>query len=318
MDEIASAEGVDRKTVYNTARRAGLPRRQPRQTERNARILERYRAGDLVQQIADEEKVSRPYVSSLARRAGLPCREDWGRRYPVNHCAFDSPDAIGWWLIGLLAADGCVYERGNLITLAQREQDVDVLRAFLAHVGCPDRPLTDISGSERRPWSAAAGRYFEARIFSHQIQAALARHGITPRKSRTLVLGNEAAGQPAVWLGLLDGDGSVEPSGSRGAPRISFYGTSAVMGQCSDYWSTQLVLASGGAPSVLGHRGGLSKVCIYGANAARAADVMLAASPVSLERKRAKLEEIASYRPSPSLSSTLRNQLQSRKEISNG
>jgi hypothetical protein len=46
------------------------------------------------------------------------------------------------------------------------------------------------------------------------------------------------------------------------------------------------------------YSGGLSKVALYGSNAALAARIMLDASPISMDRKRRTLEEIVHYRPS--------------------
>ena len=290
--EIASQEGVDRKTVRNVARRANLPHRVPRQAERNRRILRRYRAGDPVVDIARDERVTSPYNSRLARKSGLPARTAWRRRYPINESAFENPTEIGWWLIGLLAADGSVREQDHRISLSQREEDSDVLHAFLDYVGSGDRPLVEMRWASRPEWSGTT-RYFEARIFSERIARVLAVHGIVPRKSRTLRFSDEAASQPAVWLGLFDGDGSAGLTRNHGRPRIDFYGTPMVMEQCATFWGAQLSFQNAGSPSIIRHAGGLSKVALYGANAARGAELMLASSPVSLKRKRRVLEAIA-------------------------
>lgn len=69
------------------------------------------------------------------------------------------------------------------------------------------------------------------------------------------------------------------------------------MKQCSEFWAQALSFSTPGAPAVVRHAGGLSKVALYGANATLAAQIMLEASPVSSKRKRLVLEEIANYRP---------------------
>jgi hypothetical protein len=300
LKQIACEEGVDRKTVRNVARRANLPLRHPPRTERNARIVRRYEKGEPVVQIARSEGVRSSYVSHLARKAGLPARPSNQRRYPINERVFDEPDAVGWWLIGLLAADGSVSSRG-CVSLSQRQADIDVLHAFLSYVGSPDRPLTELRHRNGLPaWSRAGSRYFEARVFSRAICDALARHGIVPRKSKTLVLSKTAAKEPAVWLGLLDGDGCAGLKYHHGTPRIDFFGTRAVMEQCAGFWHPRLSLQTGRAPTVHRHAGGLSVVRIYGSNAARAAGIMLQACPVSLARKRRVLEAIARYVAVPS------------------
>ena len=289
---------MDRKTVYNVARRAGLPNRHRFDPERTKRILGAYEAGEPVKAIVECEGVSPSFVRTVARRAGLSPRRDWRRRYPLDEGAFEKPDAVGWWLIGLIAADGSIQRERNEISLTQREADSDVLHAFFEYVGCPGRPLIELRLSEEAQLRThVRSRAFSARIYSKRICETLATHGITPRKSKTLELGDEAADEPAVWLGLLDGDGCVSRIGQRGRPRIDFYGTPRVMRQCSSYWSARLSFQRVKAPTVSAHAGGLGRVALHGANAARAAGILLAASPVSLQRKRRSLEAIAAHAP---------------------
>lgn len=296
---IGTAEGVNEKTVRNVARRANLPLRRPPRTERNARILARYSQGEPVVQIASDEGVRSQYISTLATKTGLGPRRGWQRRYPLDEEAFRRPNAVGWWLIGLLAADGCVSAGEHRVSLAQREEDIDVLHAFLSYVGSPERPLTELVWRTKRPdWCRSDGRYFEARVFSRSICDALARHGVVPRKTDGMVFSEAAASEPAVWLGLFDGDGSAGAHRHHGGtPRIDFFGLPSVMQQCSDFWASRLTLQTGRPPAVVHHRGNLHAVRLYGANAARAARALLAASPVSLNRKRRVLEEIANFVP---------------------
>lgn len=247
-----------------------------------------------MREIARDEGVESQYVSTLARRAGLPPREGWRRRYPINESAFQEPDSIGWWLLGLLAADGCVSTRDNLISLSQSERDIDVLHAFHDYVGCPDRPLTELRLSPgTSTWRSPASRHFEARVYSRRICEALAVHGIVPRKTHTLRLSDAAAGEPAVWLGALDGDGSLGVAFNHGRPRIDFIGTRALIEQCSVFWGNRLKIATGRDPALIRHAHGLWRVSLYGANASRAASILLASSPISMRRKRQKLQQIA-------------------------
>lgn len=292
IEEIASDEDVDRKTVRNVARGAGLPLRNPRRSERNARIVSGYQEGRRVKELAESEGCSSSYVSHLLSEAGVPRRPD-RRLYPIDETAFDDPDPTGWWLIGLLAADGCVNERRHMISLSQRGEDKDVLEAFLRYVGSGGRPLTELRFRGGGGWHRPDGRYFEARVFSKRLCEAVGRHGVVPRKSRTLKLSDEAASNAEVWLGLLDGDGSLGVAMQRGRPRIDFFGTRAVMEQCSGFWGSKLTLTTGRNPAVSSHVGGLWKVSVHGANAARAARLMLSTSPVSMKRKRRSLEAIA-------------------------
>ncbi|MBM3668127.1 MAG: hypothetical protein FJW90_11785 [Actinobacteria bacterium] len=293
IGEIAHDEGVDRKTVYNVARRAGLPRRHRFDGARTARIVSGYRADVPVGEIAGREGVCRTYVRAVARRAGLPPRSEWQRKYPIDHAAFERPSQVGWWLIGLLAADGSVARKGNQISLTQRAADADVLHKFLSHVGCPEKPLIELKMSPN-PEALPRSRAFAAVVNSASMKSALAEHGIVPGKTRDLRLGERAAAEPAVWLGLLDGDGWVSRKGQRGRPLLDFCGTRAVMEQCSAFCGERLSFQRLEAPTVGAHRAGLCRVKLHGANAARAARILLASSPISLDRKRRTLEAIVS------------------------
>jgi ribosomal protein S14 len=293
--QIADEAGVCRKTVRNVARKAGVPPRTLTKPERNARALALYKAGMAVQTITTELGIGRSQLRKIAARAGIPPRRGWQRRYPLNEEAFEQPSPIGWWLVGLLAADGSIHEPEHRVSLCQTLDDADVLHAFLDYVGCPDRPLAMLKLSPE-----AAARQFprrpaaEARIFSARICASLARHGIVPRKTSTLTLSEEAARKAAVWLGLLDGDGTVGiyRDGNRGRPTITFTGTSTVMGQCERFWRGVLGYSSP-RPAATPHSRRLWTFRLYGAHAVTAARLLLTASPVSMNRKRRVLEQVA-------------------------
>lgn len=292
--EIARRADVCVKTVRNIARRAGLPPRHPPQPERDAAILTRYVAGDPVASIAADYDVAQSRVRAIAARAGVPARTGWQRRYPLNERAFDEPTAVGWWLIGLLAADGSIHEREHRITLCQTLDGVDALYAFYEYVGCPERPLI------LRPSATAEHRQMpgrpaaEARIFSKRIVDALGHHGVVAAKTATLVLGSEAAREPAVWLGLLDGDGSVGIYRDGREPRVRFSGTKRLMEQCEVFWRETLPYGDP-RPTATPHCKGLWQFSLCRAKARGAARILLASCGTSLSRKRALLAEIANW-----------------------
>jgi hypothetical protein len=290
--EIADRAGVCVKTVRNVARRFELPPRNPPNPERDARAIARYASGEKVTAIARELGISRSRIRLLAAGAGLPPRSDWQRRYPLDETAFDHPTNVGWWLIGLLAADGSIHAAEHRVTLCQTLGDADVLYAFYDYVGCPNRPLTMLNLSKevqqrQYPRRPAA----EARIFSRRIVRALARHGIVPGKTATTELSSEAASNPAVWLGLLDGDGSVGIYRHGRDVRVRFAGTRQVMTQCERFWRG-VVPFDASTPAAHPHSRGIWVFDLAGAKARRAAEVLLAASPVSMARKRAKLSAL--------------------------
>jgi lambda repressor-like predicted transcriptional regulator len=293
VTQIAERAGVCVKTVRNVARRAGVPARHPSQPERDAAIVRCYRAGDPVARIASDQGVTQPCVRRIAARAGVAPRQGWQRRYPLDEAAFDRPTRVGWWLIGLLAADGSIHAPENRISLCQSMKDVDVLHAFYQYVGCPERPLTMLNLSdEAKARQLPRGPAAEARVFSNRLVSALARHGVVPQKTASMQLGDEASRQAAVWLGMLDGDGSVGIYRGGRAPRLSFAGTETLMGQCERFWREQLEI-DGARPSARPHAKGIWTFHLSYAKAEAAARVLLGASPTSMRRKRALLAQIA-------------------------
>lgn len=290
---IAERAGVCVKTVRNVARRVGLPARNLPKPDRDEAIVESYRAGEPVARIASQYAVSRPYVRRVAARAGVPPRQGWRRRYPLDETAFDLPTPVGWWLIGLLAADGSIHAPENRISLCQSMKDADVLYAFYEYLGCPERPLTMLNLSDEAratqwPRRAAA----EARVFSSRLVKALGRHGVVPRKTASMRLSEQASRRAAVWLGVLDGDGSVGIYRSGRAPRLCFAGTQALMDQCERFWRRELAI-EGPQPTARPHAKGIWTFTLGYAKAELAAGVLIGASPISMRRKRALLAQIA-------------------------
>lgn len=295
MGEVAQRAGVCVKTVRNIARRLGLPPRNPSRPERDAEVAVRYKAGEKVAAVAHDLGITSSRVRAIAARADLPPRSDWRRRYPLDEEVFDEPTEVGWWVIGLLAADGSINELEQRVSLCQTLDDVDVLRAFYAYVGCPDRPITMLHLSK-----AAQARQYprrpaaEARIFSKRIVTALARHGVVPRKTATMELGDEAAERAAVWLGVLDGDGSVGLYRDGRQPRVRFAGTRQLMKQCEAFWRRSLGFA-GPAPAARPHRREVWTFALVNRKASDAAQLLLASSPVSMRRKRQLLADVATW-----------------------
>jgi hypothetical protein len=290
--EIAELSGVCVKTVRNVARRAGVPARNPSQPDRDAHVVAQYRGGERVAAIAADHGISSARVRAIAARAGVRPRSNWRRRYPLDEDAFDTPTPVGWWLIGLLAADGSIDPVEHRVSLCQSLKDRDVLEAFYRYVGCPERPLTLLRLSpEARRRQLRRGPAAEARIFSQQIVRALATHGVVPRKSKSLTLGAAASSRAAVWLGLLDGDGSVGIYRAGSNPRVLFAGSRPLMTQCARFWRDALGFS--GPPSPYPHRGGIWVFALNGRKAVKAAQVLLASTPVSMARKRELLAEIA-------------------------
>ena len=151
--EIARRAQVCVKTVRNVARRFGLPPRNPSHPERDRRVATLYAAGEKVATIAREVGISRPRVRVIAARAGLPPRSDWRRRYPLDETAFDAPTDVGWWLIGLLAADGSVNAKEQRVSLCQTWTTLTCSARSMIR-GVPGATTNDVESLRGLPRSA--------------------------------------------------------------------------------------------------------------------------------------------------------------------
>jgi hypothetical protein len=154
-----------------------------------------------------------------ARTAGLPLRR-WTRRYVVDDLfdAIDSP--IKAYVLGVYAADGWVAARTSRIGLEVAAHD-EMLITFVRNHVAPGATLTrrtrtrDVHGQARRYSSIAL------QVTSEHLRVELARHGITPRKSRTLEWPAhlpDAALRPFL-LGYFDGDGCATWTQGGSRPR---------------------------------------------------------------------------------------------------
>jgi hypothetical protein len=83
-------------------------------------------------------------------------------------------------------------------------------------------------------------------------------------------------------------------------PLVRFFGTERLMRQCEEFWRATLDY-SGSQPAARRHHSGLWQFSLCNAKAGATAEKLLAASPVSMCRKRALLTEIAQWKPAGAL-----------------
>lgn len=224
--EVARSMGVSDTWVQAQLKRAGVQvRTRGLPTQSSADIAARYVAGESTGNIARDLGLSDVAVCLHLRRHGVPVRPGgWATRiYPLLDAAFDQvTEASAYWA-GFLMADGCVSDAGR-ITLALQVGDVDHVRAWLGFLGSPDRPVSLTENKAR------------AQVSSPRITAALAMHGVVPRKTnRGLPASKQLALHPAFWRGMVDGDGTISfPKGKHG-PAVGLVGSAVLMNQYADF-----------------------------------------------------------------------------------
>ncbi len=184
---------------------------------------------------ANELGVGRNRFARIARAAGL--RPPLRNQLAIRHDAFANCDALAYYWLGYLVADGCCSKATpggvSFPQSGPRRDQVYKLREFLGS----DHAIS--TGTN------AAGSPVATLQFSSQpIRADLARLGVHPGKTyHDDPVADEAACQPAFWLGMLDGDGcsSLEKNGY---PRVKFHGTRAIIEQCAGYFRSAVTARS--------------------------------------------------------------------------
>lgn len=135
-----------------------------------------------------------------------------------------STEAQAYW-IGFLAADGCVMDNG-MIQLGLAERDANHVYSFVNFIGYRGK----IHVRERK----VGQRIFQVSFVCRKMANDLAKVGIVPRKSKTLLpwLCPEKLIRH-YWRGLVDGDGSVTECSDK--PMVSLNGTLAVVEALSSW-----------------------------------------------------------------------------------
>jgi hypothetical protein len=205
-------------------------------------ICREYARGYPGPEIAKMLGVPRHAVYAAIRRQGAEARRTT-RRFMLDETAFDNAEEnpIAQYWIGLLMADGCVYQRTATnaivaITLSGNDgTHLEKLRHFLKS----NRPLAILQPNETRPSQTTS-----LQVESCRLAKALATFGIIPRKSLVAEVKLLERSRD-FWRGVVDGDGSVlrlnqDPDIKHGwlRPRLSLCGSQRTCEQFRDFACT--------------------------------------------------------------------------------
>ena len=189
--------------------------------EQIADISTSYAAGESTGSLARRLEVTDVAVLYHLKRAGVTRRPaDTARRvYPINDAAFDQVTAESAYWIGFLMADGCILDESK-VCLQLAKTDVGHLAKFRRFLSSENRPIYQV------PSTSSVALKFHSR----QIVSRLAQFGVVPRKS----LIAEATGSielcPTFWLGVIDGDGTLDVD-RHGKARVRIFGTYSLLTQ---------------------------------------------------------------------------------------
>jgi len=203
--EAVEGLGCSVHVCWVALRTAGVvvrPRGSPRRvTSEQLELVRLYRTGLDADTIAKRLGIGRDKVYYALRTTKTSRRSNSKahRKYLLNERFFEVIDSEvkAYWL-GFMSADGNVS--GNLVQIDLHEMDADHLKRFAR-----DLESDYEVGLRKTPW-------LQARLgfFSQQMAVDLASHGVTERKSATLI---PWPGPPELmrhyWRGYFDGDGSI-------------------------------------------------------------------------------------------------------------
>lgn len=115
----------------------------------------------------------------------------------LNLDLFKNESHEKYYLLGFVAADGCIYGKSLIITLHKR--DVSLLYAFCDWLYLPHTTIKSRNGD-----------YVEFRKYNQELVDYFAYYGIFPRKTKTLEISPNIPSQylKSFILGYFDGDGS--------------------------------------------------------------------------------------------------------------
>lgn len=298
---IAAQLGVSKAAVLSSLRRKGVPVRAatcphpvPIPVEKQDAIVADYLRGVNAVAVGRTHGVHQASVLNILARRNIQTRslEQTTRNPNHRHDFFTSIDTDAKaWVLGLIASDGNVAARANSITIGLKAEDADALEK-LRDLACPTSRV-----ARRMCRDSRTKRLVEYAILcwnSRQATSDLARHGITPAKSKTL---RPWAGptelMPAYWRGMLDGDGSwvrYFRSGRMTATcQLSLTGAQAVVEGFRDFVQE----ATGNTPSVCPCR--TAWVCMVGSmpTVAKLVPILYDGAAAWMDRKRLKAELIA-------------------------
>lgn len=254
-----------------------------------------YTDGWSLSRIGRRFRVAKNVVGRALRRRRVQLRAHT-RTYTLNEAAFDGTSEEAAYFAGLLFADGCVSDRGELSLSLSRDDGVMVER-FREFLGS-SHPIRVIPGAV-----PSHGEKHILKVRSARLVAALARLGIGPRKSAVATAPAVMRCNPAWWRGCIDGDGWVGLSRDRRPGRAP----AAILGFCGsrravEQFAEFVQLTSPGRP-VACRPNGRSEVNwylrVHGRRAADVIRVLYTGSAIALPRKLAKAREVASHYAEP-------------------
>lgn len=244
-------------------------------TQEREQIKLRYVNGESSGTLSDVFGVSDVAILNTLHRQGVQIRNhsEARRIYPVWDEAFSSPSPDGIYWIGFIMADGSILDESKIqVALAAKDLNhVIKLRKFLR---TDNRPIYNVSSTNS----------VHLKIHSRQLVTDLASYGVVRYKTYLAEAMNNIDLEPAFWLGVMDGDGTIGVIKGRG--RVRLCGTRRLMQQFIHFLEHHKVAGrSSGFKVALETQQNICVVTLLGRRAANFLTLAYGSSPVCLDRK---------------------------------
>jgi uncharacterized protein (DUF433 family) len=292
---IAKDFQVSKHTVRAELKRRGLQRTaveaarlfNKSHLRSSQKIIHRYLEGESSTAIARDFNCGANLIRNILKGAGIDRRPPSvaNRKCTLNESAFDSiTEESAYWL-GFLMADGAVCERKDgspVITLKLKESDLEHVESFRKFLG---------SSSKISRVFDKKGHSVALTVTSRHLVNAVARYGVTPRKSFTAkVVGLEL--NKDFWRGCVDGDGCLPANPKKRRYLIALYGSSFITTQFAAFISELTETM----PPVPYKDGNIYALRLYGVRAMRVIDALYSNCTIALPRKLERAERILESR----------------------
>lgn len=231
---LAREYGITVQAISQRFKRRGMPNLvRERREARDALISAMYASGKSLEQIGIELGWNSTGAMNSLERQGVPRRK--GREsmtsLQLDEAAFDEITEESAYWVGFLMADGCVNDTQGQgrVSLSLAVRDVAHVRKFREFMKCSNKisySKPTITHHKGKP-SIGTGSY-SFTFMSSKVGVALAKFGITPRKSHTAKV-EHLEDDRHFWRGVVDGDGSLY--WSDGKPNITLIGSFDLVSQ---------------------------------------------------------------------------------------
>ena len=221
--KIADIYGVSSTVISRILKKCSVPCSsiKIKEAEYN-NIVKLYQDGFSLKEIGNRYNVCEGTIMKVLERKGIQRRppEVTSRKYSFDEHYFDNIDTPNnAYILGMLYADGCNYEKNHGIRLELQEKDKEILEKINKELK-NEKPLKFY---ERSKVQEGTQDTYTIEVFNKHFADTLASKGVVPRKSLILTFPDwmNAELHPFFILGYIDGDGCISKDPSRALLQIT-------------------------------------------------------------------------------------------------